>query len=425
MKDSERYIAVDFGSSEMRTMIAYMLEDNSLHVAAYEHKTPSDVRNGIIDQPSSAAYKVSEMIKLMCNTARTSSKKASFSTAVNARGMKVYEQEFIFNLKKTEIISESTLSRVKNALKKEIEDDDKSVFSIISLGYEVNGDEVGDPIGITANRIKAYFRVVVAGGRVNLNIRKCVERIPDNNLEAPPFTAIEAIAAAVTEEEERAEGCAVLNLGAETTTVAIFKDHVLLDLVLVPFGGNTISNDISEFGIDFQYSEKLKKVKGVAHEDFLDDPVNIKVPASEPGDKPVVLSTKFLAEMIGARLEEILAPIFEKIEEYKDDIPRGIILTGGGAELSKVDEFIQRQVGVKVRFGDHTGWLSDESIQDFSHPVFAQLIGTVLLAYDFRNAHHEEEPEIKGGAKKKSEGSKIGDKIAENFIRFFDEDQEI
>ncbi len=420
MKDSERYIAVDFGSSELRTMIACMMEDNSLHIAAYESKVPSDVRNGIIEQPSGVAFKASQMIKLMCNTARTTYKKSKFSTAVNAKGTKIFEQDFVYSLKKTEIISESTLQGMRNALRKEIEQDDKSVLSIISFGYEVNGDETDNPIGITANRIKGYFRIVVAGGRVNLNLKKCVERMPENELEALPFTSLEALAVAVTEQNHRIEGCAILNFGAETTSLGIFKDDVLLDLSVVPLGGTTITNDISEFGIDLKYSEKLKCLKGVAHEDFVDDPINIKVPSKDPG-KPVVLSTKFLAEMIGARLEEMMSPLFEMIKHYQEDIPHGIYLTGGGSQMSKITEFIESRCSLPVNVGDHTGWLSVESLNDFADPEYAQLIGTILLAYDYRQIHHDE----KVVEAKKKGTSPITDKLAQGFFKFFEDDQEL
>ncbi len=422
MKDSERYIAVDFGSSELRTMIAYMMEDNSLHIAAYETKVPSDVRNGIIEQSSGVAFKTSQMIKLMCNTARTTYKKARFTTAVNAKGSKIHEQEFIYSLKKTEVISELTLQGMRTALHKEFELEDKSVLSIIPLGYEVNGDEIANPIGITANRIKGYFRIVTAGGRVNLNLKKCVERMPDNDLEAMPFSAIEALAVAGTEQHHRQEGCAVLNIGAETCSLGIFKDELLLDMVMVPLGGNTITNDISEFGIDLRYSEMLKCKKGVAHEDFLDDPINIKVPAKDAADKPVVLSTKFLAEMIGARLEEMMAPLFEMLVHYKEDIPNGIFLTGGGSRLNKIKEFIEHQTSLPVQFGNHTEWLHVDSQNDFSDPEFTQLIGTILLAYDYRQLHLHDE---KVSEAKKKGNNPLTDKLAQGFFKFFDDDQEL
>lgn len=425
MKNSDRYIAVDFGSTQLRTILAEVLENNSVRVLSYESKNASDVKNGIIEQPSGAAFKAGGLIKLLHNSSRISGKISKFSTSLNAKSMKVISFEFKHHFRKDEEITQQLLDKLFKMAKQELLNDELEVFQMIPVQYDLNEETVQDPIGAKAHRVEILFHVVVGSEKIILNLNKCLDRMPGFQHEGGPFLSMEALAIAVTEEEERKQGCALINLGATTTTVAIYKDEILQELKVIPLGGMSITHDIVEFGISEQHAEKLKRLKGFASEQYVENPVNIQIPAVNPQDPPVKLSTTFLSTMIEARLEEILEPVFGLIAEYGEELHK-IIISGGASALQMLPEYIGEKTGLEVRYGDHSGWLSSEDTPDeFRNPEYAQLIGTILLAHEYRSTLAVEDKSSGERAKKKSDGGKITDKITQGIFRLFEDDQEL
>ena len=101
-----------------------------------------------------------------------------------------------------------------------------------------------------------------------------------------------------------------------------------------------------------------------------------------------------------------------------------IILTGGGARLGKLSEYMEERTGIAVRYGDHSHWLAPESDRKYGGPEYAQIIGTLLLASS--NVADDNQtvslPNEEGRAKKKSRRKSIGESITQGLFRFFEDD---
>ena len=65
-----KYVAIDLGSSRISAMIAEVQNDGALKILAVESKAADDVKHGIVEQVSGAAFKVNEVVKLAQNSAR-------------------------------------------------------------------------------------------------------------------------------------------------------------------------------------------------------------------------------------------------------------------------------------------------------------------------------------------------------------------
>jgi cell division protein FtsA len=129
---------------------------------------------------------------------------------------------------------------------------------------------------------------------------------------------------------------------------------------------------------------------------------------------------------IEARLDEIMNPIFDAIEAYDGNLGKGVILTGGAALLEGVDSYISERTGFKVRFGSYNDWLADKTDEKYIDPIYAQLVGTVLLNHEYRQHHPLE---VKDVAKKKKEpkiqSRNIKNKTTELFKEFFGDDNKL
>ena len=323
---------------------------------------------------------------------------------------------------KPNIISENLLTEMLDECEKNLTNSNTSVFEVIPVSYLVDGIKIDDPVGKNAIQIVANYEVVIGNSIIKSELERCFDRT-GIVLEYSPL-AIEAISTVVIEEHERHIGCALINMGATTTTLAVYHDGILFNMVLVPLGADNITKDIQELGINESNAERLKCVKGFALEYMVENPIFVQIPSVEPGNLPVKISTKFLATIIEARLEEIMQPIFETIENLPFNLEAGIVLTGGGSKLTNIIEFISEKTGIYARFGDHSEWLTDDTDKKYHDPKYAQLVGTILLTNEYRKDHPIEmileDPKKKPKIPKRN----IGDKLAGVFIDFFSDQNE-
>jgi len=196
--------------------------------------------------------------------------------------------------------------------------------------------------------------------------------------------------------------------------------------VVVPLGGKTITKDIQEFGINEKNAERLKCAVGKALESLVHDEIYVSVAASDPELPAVKISSKMLAMAIEARMEEIMSPIFDAIDTYTGNINQGIILTGGGALMNGISEYLTERTGYKVRFGHYTDWLADKTNPEFINPIYAQMVGTLLLNHEYREHHPLVEIE-KDKSKNKNKGPKIprGGAITNMMKKFFEDENKL
>jgi cell division protein FtsA len=199
----------------------------------------------------------------------------------------------------------------------------------------------------------------------------------------------------------------------------------LQQLLVIPLGSKNITKDIQELGINENNAERLKCLKGYALESMVEEPMYIQIAALEEGQPPVKISTKFLATIIEARLEEILHPAFEIIRNLPFSLDAGIVISGGGAKLNNVIDFIAEKTGIYARFGDHTEWLADGVPEKFNDPAYAQLIGTILLTHEYRKEHPIEETIKEPEKKPKLPKKNFGEKLTNRFFDFFSDENKL
>jgi cell division protein FtsA len=421
---SNKLIAIDFGSTRISAMAAEVLENGAVKIYSDESKVSDDVKWGIVEKPTGASFKVTELLKLIKNSARLP-EISSISVSVCAKSMKLATVSVSRFVGKTNIVTDELLFEMQEECEKKVAKEGITVYQVVPASYDVDGKRLDDPVGQTAIQITANYHIVYANSIVKSEIERCFDRTGGVILEHTPL-AVEAISTVVTEEQEREVGCALINFGATTTTLAVYHNDVLQELLVVPLGAKNITKDIQELGINEINAERLKCLKGCALESLVDDPIYIQVAAVEEADPPVKISTKFLATIIEARLEEIMQPIVNVIKDLPFQLEAGIIVTGGGAKLHNMIDFIAEKTGIYARFGDHSEWLADGTPQKFHDPAYAQLVGTILLTHEYRKEHPIEETVLQPEkAPKINRRGKLGEKLSKGFFDFFNDENKL
>jgi cell division protein FtsA len=419
---SNKLIAIDFGSTRISAMAAEVLENGAVKILSEESKVSDDVRWGIVEKPTGASFKVSELLKLLKNSAKMPDI-SQVSVSVGAKSMKQISVSVSRFVGKPNVVTENLLAEMLDECERKYQQPDITVFDVIPVSYMLDGKRMDEPVGQAAIQISATYKVVFGNSIIISELERCFDRT-GIVLEYNPL-AVEALSTVVLEDQEREVGCALINFGATTTTLAIYHDGVLQNLLVIPLGAKNITKDIQELGINETNAERLKCLKGCALESMVEEPMYIQIAAVEEGGQPVRISTQFLATIIEARLEEIMQPIIETIANLPFQLEAGIVITGGGSKLNNIIEFIAEKTGIYARFGDHSEWLSDDTPERFHDPVYAQLVGTVLLTQEYRKEHPIEETIKEPEKKPKLPRRKFGEKMTEGFFKFFNDDNKL
>lgn len=420
--DKNKHVVIDMGSSRISVMAVEMLESGEVRILSEESKKSDEIRYGVVEQASKAAFTINELTRLLQNSAHLS-EIPKVCVSLNAKTMKQIPVQISSSLGSGRIVTESLLDSMAEECQNKFNQPEVELFDIIPLYYELDDRRTDNPVNQKGYEITAYYNVIVGSIYITEELRRCFNpRIPVSLEEYLPL-GMEALSIAVLEEEDREAGCALINFGATTTTLAIYAEGVLQELLVVPLGAKNITRDIQELGISENNAEKLKCLKGSALESNVTEPMRIKIPSIIEGEEPVRIATDFLATIIESRLTESMVPIFKAIENCEFELENGIVITGGGAKLNDIADFISKKTGMEARIGDHTDWLSEDTDERFYDPIYAQSVGTALLLHDYKLQNPEKEigtqaqPPQSGNTKKK-----FADKIADRFLKLFEDE---
>jgi cell division protein FtsA len=97
------------------------------------------------------------------------------------------------------------------------------------------------------------------------------------------------------------------------------------------------------------------------------------------GREPKEISLKNLANIIQARMEDIIEHIYYEIKNsgYEKKLIAGIVITGGGSKLKHVTQLIEYMTGMNTRIGypnEHLG----KAPEEVTSPMYATSVGLVI-----------------------------------------------
>lgn len=206
----------------------------------------------------------------------------------------------------------------------------KKIIQTIPLQHKIDGKSIhGRPEGMKGVKIetKALFVTIT-----KQHIEDLVTVITELGIQV-----LDVVAGPIAEgrillsEKQKMAGCALLNIGLETVTLAVYEDGVLISIQVFEIGGLDITKDIA---LGFKIS--------------LEDAENIKVGALV-GDFP----KKKVEEIIDARLGDIFELVENHLKKIKRSglLPAGIIITGGGSKINSIENVAKDYLRLPVSFG--------------------------------------------------------------------------
>ena len=231
-------------------------------------------------------------------------------------------------------------------------EDDREVLQICPQDFTLDGRAgYRNPKGISCARLEANVHVVTASAQEHQGLVAAVHHA-HLAVEESIFEGIASAYAAVL-PEDRARGVAVIDVGAQSTHLAVYDGDALLLATAIPVAGDHFTRDVSFLlKVNYEDAETLKREYGCAVASLVSDHSLIEIPSAE-GRAPREASRHQLNEILEARAEEIFERVYAEILRVgmEQSLLEGAILTGGGALLSGMCDVAERVMNCQARNG--------------------------------------------------------------------------
>ena len=349
--------ALDIGSWKVSALIAEREDDGGLNVLGTGQRESKGVRRGYIADMDATERSVREAVEQAERIAGTNIENVwvSFSAGGLVSNLASVEVELGGHRVEQEDI-DNLLAHGRAA----IDPAGRMVLHAQPTLYTLDGLQgVKKPLGLHADTLGVDIHVVAADGSPVRNLDLCVRsaHLEVKSIVASPV----ATGMACLSDEERELGVALVEIGAGLTNVSLFAGGMLVGLASIPFGSGDITDDIaSAFGTSRVQAERLKCFYGSAMASPRDNHDMIDVgPVSQEADAGdgARITRAQLISIIRQRLDLLVGEVARELKSlgFTGPIGRQVVVTGGGAELKGLADFMQGALGRAVRLGRPRG----------------------------------------------------------------------
>ena len=395
--DSLPLVAIDLGSDSVRAMAARRMAPDLFQVLGVEERPQKlgnvCVEQGIISQSSNAGYVIAEVLKLLANRIGEAELPTAF-VSVGGQSMQIVAVHSRRDQVRRKEVSQELLDAMEQECKQKIElrNPEVAVLGLVPSFFKLDGveqDDIPRP-DQRAALIEAHYIAFYGRKAIDTQLQKSFSQAGRSIEHA--FVRPECLLSAFATCDGNhilMGGCAVLDMGAQTTSLTAYKGGQYLLNKVVPKGGYHISRMLEQQGMSFATAEVLKRKYGCASPAYLQKNVRLRVPASPEMGGDIVFETRELAEAIELKLQEILSPLMEELKKVESRI-QTLYITGGGSMMAGMAEYIQSQTSLRVQYGAHNLLLHRDTEEKYLTPQYTSLVGTILLGQDYRDSHKDQ-----------------------------------
>jgi cell division protein FtsA len=346
---SEYIVAFELGSSKIVGAAGYRDENGMLVVSAIESINATNiVKRGCV-QNVDEVYACINKIKMMLENRIAPAKISKVYVGVGGISVSAEEKVTKKSFHEDSIIKQAHVQKLKDECRAMLPSA-TDTLDIVSTGYIIDGRAERNAIGVTGTTIEAHYKAITAKPLIRKNIDRCIVERSKLPIAGYITTAL-ATADVVLTKEERMLGCALVDFGAETTTVSVYKNDTLVLLETLPMGGRNITRDIMSLNLVYTEAEHLKISSGMASGFKSENNVGLKLESNNM----VEIDLAKLSSVVEARSEEIIANVEAQIKRSgieRKDLTAGVVVVGAAAKLRGWIELLEeRFVGMKVRVG--------------------------------------------------------------------------
>lgn len=381
MENENLIVGLDIGTTKICVIIGRKNEYGKLEVLGMGKAVSDGVDRGVVTNIDKTVHAIEKAVEEASEMANVDIVEVIVGIAGQHIQSKIHRGGIMRPPSEDEITVED-VRRLSGEMENILIPPGNTIIHVMPQNYTVDYEsDIKDPVGMSGTKLEADFHIITAQTAAINNINRCVKRakLSSKQLILEPL----ASSLSVLSEEEKEAGVCLVDIGGGTTDIAIFYENIIRHTAVIPLGGNIITKDIKEGCMVMQNQAELLKTKfGKA----ITEEANPNEIVSIPGLRnraPKEISIKTLAEIIQARMEEIIEIVQHEIMQsghYKK-LAGGIVLTGGGSQLQFISQLFEYETGLDTRIGYPNEHLGKSVIEDVKSPMYATTIGLVLAGF--------------------------------------------
>lgn len=352
MNNEIHAIGLDIGTSKVRCVIGQAGDVGPMEVVGYGESDSRGLRRGIV----TATDSVAESVRKAVGDAERMSGLEVGSAYLNLSG------EHFRGENKSGVVAVAGAGR-------EITEDDveRAVESACAMqlpaGWEIvnslpqefiidGQDGITEPVGMSGARLESLVHIVIGPSAGRQNLTKAVKRagLDVEKMMLEPLAAAES----TLTDDDREYGCALVNLGAEITSMMIFGRGAVQHTAVFPFGGLHFTKDIAVgLRVSIQDANKIKHQYGCVASFLLGDEERLEnieiLPVGRTETR--ALSKEILCDIMQPRAVELLQHVAHEVTRSRLQTSSGVVLTGGGANVRGMVEIAEQVFDAPTRLG--------------------------------------------------------------------------
>jgi cell division protein FtsA len=364
-KRSALVAALDVGTSKIACLIARLKphppqevlrrRSHAIEVVGFSHTESRGIKAGNVIDLAAAEAGVRQAVDLAERMARCQVESVILSVSAG----RIASELFSASIDVPGHVSENDISRVLAAGSRSSLREGRVVLHSLPIGFRLDEEKgIRDPRGMLARRFGVDMHVVTADFAAVRNLMLAVERchLAVEAMAVSPYVA----GLAVLADDEADLGAALIDLGAGTTTIAVFAGGRFVHADGFALGGHHVTMDIARgLSATIQDAERIKTLHGSVLGGAMDerDIITVSTVGGDEREPPQCLSRATLTRIVKPRVEEILEMVRDRLaaSPFAGEPRARIIVTGGASELTGFTELAARILGRPVRIGRPLG----------------------------------------------------------------------
>ena len=343
--DKDFVVAVELGSSKI-SGIAGKKKDGTMQILAYaEEKTAGCVKRGVVYNIEKTYQSINTIISKLEAVLKTKITRAY--VGLGGQSVRSYKCMIRRNLLTQSYITNEAIDAIRQE-SYEIPFNEYELLENYPQDYLVDSSVIADPVGVMGTNIEGEFLDVIAKNNLRANIDTVFANAGVDIVEG--LISPLQLANNVLTDAEKRSGCALVDLGADTTTLVVYKNNIVRYLVTIPLGCNNINKDLSTLPIDDAETEDVKLKYGDACQEFESSEESEPQYYTTSDGRQIDVAT--IRNVIEARMGEIIANVSNQIvnSDYSGKLLAGLVITGGGSSMKNIVKAFTKSTKIdKVR----------------------------------------------------------------------------
>ena len=332
MAAKEFIVAIELGSSKITGIAGKKSMDGSIQVlAVVKEDATSCIRKGVVYNIDKTSVCLTNIIKKLKTLLK--SEISRVYVGMGGQSIRSVRNTIVKTLPEDSVVTQDIINELMDN-NRSMSYPDQEILDAATQEYKVGTQYQIDPVGITCSKLEGNFLNILCRKAFFRNLNKCFENA--NITIAELYLAPIALAHSVLTEVEKRTGSLLVDLGADTTTVALYHKNILRHLAVIPLGSNNVTKDIANV---LQIEEKDAEAMKLEYAQALTDPNDIEEDKKYRIDDERTVTQQEFVDIVEARVTEIIQNVWYQVpSDYKNKLMGGIILTGGGSNMKKIKE---------------------------------------------------------------------------------------